>query len=198
MKDEPARIGSVVRNREWINIDFADTKTVAGAEVLHHRQRGRIGLHHRLFDKLFLRHRRHRQHRPVFSGLLLLLPNLQPLRIAHRGLRRQRPRPRPVGWLGNEHRNPQPPRQHRQPGHVVHMLMRNQDRVERLGLLARSSQPPQQFAAAQPCIHQEACLPCRDHRRVALGPRCQNGHSHCVNDTPGSCASSQLSVLSSQ
>ncbi len=76
--------------------------------------------------------------------------------------------------LGKVNRNAQLARRHRQAAHVVGVLMRNQNRVQRLRLLARQLHAPEQLAAAQPRIHQNPRTAARDDRRVPLGPRSQH------------------------
>ena len=80
--------------------------------------------------------------------------------------------------LGKVHRNPQLPRRHRQPVHVVRMLVGNDDRIQRLRLLAGQPHAPEQLPAAQPGIQKNPRPPAGDNRAVALGARSQHCEAH--------------------
>ena len=52
--------------------------------------------------------------------------------------------------------NLQPPRQHAQPGHMVGMLVGDEDGVDATRVLAAEHQAPQQFATGKTGIDQQA------------------------------------------
>ncbi len=76
------------------------------------------------------------------------------------------------------YRDPQLPRRYRHPLHMILVLMRDQDRVQRLGLLAGRPHPLHQLAAAQSRIHQNPRRRAGDNRAVAPRPAGQHRHPH--------------------
>jgi hypothetical protein len=88
-----------------------------------------------------------------------------------------------MGRLREEDRHIQPARQHGQSGHVVLVLVRNQDGVQQRRVFARQIHAPQDLTAAQTGIDEDARARRSDDGAVALGPRCQHAHSHICNDT---------------
>jgi hypothetical protein len=76
-----------------------------------------------------------------------------------------------VGGLGEEYRNAQPPRQHGEAGDVVDVLMGDEDGAEGGGVFADSGHAPQQLAATQAGVHQDARRSGCNHGGVALGAR---------------------------